>query len=209
MENVTDIDMVNAHPTLILAFMAKADEEADMEYMNAYISNREATLKQIVDYYQVDRSWAKKLMIMIGYGASLSYEGDVKDWLNESRAKLTIVNNKLVHLPFVVAYKEELVAAKKALLALPEAAAFNIANDNRGLALFIQSVEDEILSICEAWCDYNNRTVSCLLFDGFHVEGTITDDEIKRMETCVNRFLENKYQIYCGLKLSQKYYGGI
>jgi hypothetical protein len=208
MEDVTDIDMVNAHPTIILSLMAKADEDADMYHMNEYISNREGVLAQLMDYYKVDRKAAKTLMIMINYGASLSYSEDaMRGWLTDSRATLTIVDNKLVHHPFLVAYKEELVHAKKTLLALPEAKDFNIANDNRGLALFIQSIEDEILSICEGWCDYNGRTVSCLLFDGFHVEGTVTEGEISRLERCIDAFLKSKYEIHAGLKLSQKYYG--
>lgn len=205
--NVSDIDMVNCHPVLIKSFLNKAYENIQTEAIDTYIDNREKALQEIMSFYGVDRAAAKQLVLMVGYGASLdNISGAFGDWIKENKAKITIVNNKMVNSAFMIAFQSEMRDAKKAILQLPEAAAFNGPNGNRAFSLFIQSVEDEVLQLIEGWMAWRERTVVTLMFDGIMIEGEVSGEEIKNLEKNIARWLWKTYSIECEMKLSIKYF---
>ena len=205
--NVTDIDMVNCHPVLIKAFINKAYENIQTDAIDTYIDDRERALQEIMLFYTVDRAAAKQLVLMVGYGASLdNISGAFGDWISENKAKITIVNNKMINSAFMIAFQSEMRDAKKAILQLPEAGSFNGPNGNRAFSLFIQSVEDEILQLIEGWMSWRERTVVTLMFDGIMIEGEVSGEEIKNLEKNISRWLWKKYDIECEMKLSIKYF---
>lgn len=69
---LVDVDMVNAHPNILLQICQEKDIEC--ECLEEYVNNREKILKDIMKTYNVSREDAKLLVIMIMYG------GDVKTW---------------------------------------------------------------------------------------------------------------------------------
>ena len=60
-----DIDMVNAHPMLIMQYCK--DNDIECHYLNKYVANRESILKKIQDYHSITRNEAKKLMLRLCY----------------------------------------------------------------------------------------------------------------------------------------------
>jgi len=205
--NVTDIDMVNCHPVLIKAFMHKAAPDITTLAIDEYISNRETILENIQNFYKVERKAAKELLLMVGYGASISnINGAFGEWVDKNKAKLKIKGLTMENEPFLIKYQAEMKQAKTSLLALPEAQEFVSGNQNRSLALFVQSVEDEVLQMIEGWMNWKGIEVSTLMFDGIMIKGSVTQSDISNIEKNINKFLHERYSLDIDMKLSQKYY---
>lgn len=90
-----DVDMVNAHPTILLQECKKYGWVCDK--LNHYVLNREEVLQQVAEYYQVSRNEAKLLFNVIMFG------GGVDTWLKET---ITIPNKPTP--PFLQEYQQEL-----------------------------------------------------------------------------------------------------
>ena len=58
-----DIDMVNAHPTLLLYYCNKNGIEC--EQLKKYVNNREEMLRDLLQCLEVDRDGAKKDLLAI------------------------------------------------------------------------------------------------------------------------------------------------
>lgn len=72
-----DIDMENAHPSIIIQLSKKY--EFDCSVIKEYVDNREEKLKDVMDYYNCDRDTAKELFIRLLYTGSIeSWESDNK-----------------------------------------------------------------------------------------------------------------------------------
>jgi hypothetical protein len=64
-----DIDMVNAHPTLILWHARKEGWPCDR--LASYVEDRDATLERVKEYYNVERPEAKQLFCCLMFGGGL------------------------------------------------------------------------------------------------------------------------------------------
>ena len=64
-ENYNDIDMVNAHPTLLMQYCKK--NEITCEKLTDYVKNRDEWLAKIMKYHEITRDAAKKLILRICY----------------------------------------------------------------------------------------------------------------------------------------------
>ncbi len=60
-EEYLDIDMVNAHPTIIYQYCKKHNIEC--RYLEYYVNNREDLLSKIQTRHEIDRDAAKKLIL--------------------------------------------------------------------------------------------------------------------------------------------------
>lgn len=90
-----DIDMVNAHPTLLLQL---CDEKGwDVVELRRYVNNREAVLNEIMEACHVTRKQAKELLLRLMYGGAL------KSWLRDER-----VPESVLVPPFVARFEKEL-----------------------------------------------------------------------------------------------------
>lgn len=203
-ENMTDVDMVNAHPTLIKAFAER--EGADATNIADYKSNREEWLKDISEHYGVDRKAAKTLMLALSYGCSLTSvrtEAAYLTWINENKAKTAQPLARLTE------YSNELGSIMNTVLSTDDVKAkgFNrIRKQTRAFALFIQSIEDELLSVCDVVLKRHGRYANVLMFDGFMVVGTVSNELVHEMESCMNKYLRVKYNVDCQMKLNSNYY---
>jgi len=79
----TDIDIVNCHYELLYQICIK--HKIKCKYLEKYVKNRETFIKDIIDYYNVDKAIAKNLFII------LLYYGTIGTWINENKVKS---NNK-------------------------------------------------------------------------------------------------------------------
>jgi len=86
---LVDIDMVNAHPNILLQICQEKDIEC--EYLEEYVNNREDILKNIMKTYNVNREDAKTLVIIIMYG------GDIKSWVSNLESNSYNNNNNYTH----------------------------------------------------------------------------------------------------------------
>jgi phage/plasmid-associated DNA primase len=90
----TDIDIVNAHPIMLLQICKKMKIK-DTKCLEKYINERETILKTIEEKNKVDREGAKGLMLRI------MYLGSYKKWLKEN-------NNKCKEIDFINNFRIEI-----------------------------------------------------------------------------------------------------
>jgi hypothetical protein len=209
--DVSDIDQVNCHMVLLQSFARSADEDVEMDTLDEYIANREAFLTRICVAYGVERSAAKKLILMASYGASFNlnvgWGGAVEEWILENKAIVSIKNEEYQHPAFIKTLTSELKAAGVLMLGLPQFAQFAAMEyKSRALALALQSAEDYVLGLMEAYFKSIGKVVSTLMFDGCHVDGLVTENELKDLEKNVRKALMDKYSIECSMKFSNTYH---
>lgn len=209
----TDIDMVNAHPTLFSG-LAKT-YGVDAGKINFYIENREKVLEKISSFFKVSRDASKDLMLALTFGMGFQYSQTKKrmgelssftKWCNENNAEVIPNDNGIVIPAFLKQYKAELNAISNVLLKseisawLPEEK--RTKRKSSGIALLIQSIEDEALEVMERWCAYKGIKVFSLAFDGLMVEGVGHD--FSECQTMINIMLKDRYGIDADLKLKIK-----
>ena len=207
----SDIDMVNAHPTLFLAFAKQLGLKHSS--INIYVTKREQVLKKIMAFFNVSRDASKELMLQLSYGSGLKYSlkkrgGSLNaftQWCLDHNAQLMFKDAEVILPDFLISFKAELSDIGSTLMKsdvsswLPQAKRDYV---SRGTALFLQSVEDEALEVIERWCAYKNITVMSLAFDGLIVEGMGHD--FSECEMFINIMLKDIYGIDAGLKLKIK-----
>lgn len=208
----TDLDMANAHPTLLSAFANKLGLNADS--INFYIENREKVLGQIMKFWGVDRKAAKNLMLQLSYGASLSYSRKLRagelnaftTWCDESGAVMKFDESGTAIIPtYLQNFKSEMSNIGKTLMAQDDAMWIDDAKRKyvaRGCALYLQHIEDECLAVIERWCKYKGINVMTLCFDGLILEGE--GHNFDEAEMFVNIMLQDTYGIDANLKLVVK-----
>jgi hypothetical protein len=209
----SDIDMVNAHPTLFSG-LAKA-YGVDANKINFYIGNREKVLEKISAFFKVSRDASKDLMLALTFGMGFQYSQTKKrmgelssftKWCNENNAEVIPNDNGIVIPTFLKEYKAELNAISNVLLKseisawLPEEK--RTKRKSSGVALLIQSIEDEALQVIERWCAYKGIKVMSLAFDGLIIEGVGHD--FSECQMFVNIMLKDVYGIDADLKLKVK-----
>ena len=63
---MTDIDIVNAHPSIL--YQLCIDNNINCKYLEKYILERDAYLQRLMTLYNITRDQAKDLMIIIIVG---------------------------------------------------------------------------------------------------------------------------------------------
>jgi hypothetical protein len=201
--NMTQIDMVNCHPTLIVALAAKLNLPA--ENLNNYINHRDEMLGQIQTHYGVDRGAAKQLVLMTSYGASLTPKKNnaYATWIQDHGVSV-------IDAPqWLIGYSDELKKIMTECLQMSwvkQKRLDRVGRATRAFALAIQSIEDELLKVCEQTLSRHNMEINTLMFDGFLIEGKIPSSLVSEMGDEINIYLKNKYDLNCEMKLTSEYY---
>jgi hypothetical protein len=202
----TDIDFANCHPTLISAFAREAGLKNDA--LNSYISDREERLKEIMDHFSCSRDAAKKLMLMLSYGANLTSKkknSAFKEWLLEEAVTVTSLPE------FLKEFAEELKEVRGYILRRDDASwlsAEERSYEARGMALYIQDIEDRLLRTCEGYMKYLGINVQTLMFDGLMITGEISSDQLLGLENILSSKINEELGLNINLKLTAKVYEG-
>jgi len=205
--DITDIDIGNAHPTIILSLVKQVDEVADVEFLESYVVNRNLCFSQIMNELKVSRDDAKTLVMMVVYGASLTLCADwscaAHDWVRKSGAKMKIVNNQYVWPSIIYGISAEIKANREKILSLPKFKEIFADFENRAsaLSLAVSMIENDILSTMEGFFAYIGKDVSTLLFDGLHIQGVVTKEEIMECEKNIRARLLGAWDLECNMKL--------
>jgi len=176
----TDIDMENAHPSILLTLCEKYDIQAPN--LCLYINNRKKCLNDIQDKDCIAYNKAKeKVLISTNLDKKISTKSE---FLKNYDREMKMIHKKFLDIEDFAYVKE---FAKK---------------DNFE-GSFINHIlcinENEILSFMRNFCDINNIKIHSLMFDGLMVYGDINDFTLKQMEKYIN---ENT--IFEKMKLSIK-----
>jgi len=199
----TDVDMANAHPTIILS-IAKASGYKH-RWLQAYVDNREEFLRQIQANCGVDRDAAKQVMLAISYGANIfsKKEGSAyRMWVEE--------NGAIDNLPRCVKeYAAELKELKVKIIEdhaeLIESWKLSSTYKNRLFSLIVQHYEATILSFMEAYFHYKDVAVQTLMFDGMLVQGDQTH-LLSELEEHILIYTKGIFSFPIELKLTAEVY---
>jgi hypothetical protein len=100
-DRYVDLDMCNCHPNIY--YQIAKIYGVDCPALENYILNREKVLKQIMDYYEVDRYTAKQLFIILlyagGFGTWADEHGITKPMLPfivELKSEISKISNKII-----------------------------------------------------------------------------------------------------------------
>lgn len=110
--NYVDIDVANAHPEILNQLCL--NNNIKTKYLNQYVSNRDAILKETMETYDCDRDEAKQLYIsLMYYGAfeswKLSANKEPTDFIYNFVNELKIISQKFINV------NHEIVKIVKAL----------------------------------------------------------------------------------------------
>jgi len=176
----TDIDMNNAHPTILLTLCDKYDIQ--VPNLTLYINDRKKCLNDIQEKDCLCYSKAKqKVLISTNMDKKISTKSE---FLKNYDKEMKKIQKKFLDIEDFDYVKE---FAKK---------------DNFE-GSFINHIlcinENEILTTMRTFCDINNIKVHSLMFDGLMVYGDINDYTLKEMEKHIHQFT-----IFERMKLSIK-----
>ena len=210
--DTTDIDMVNAHPTIIKALAR--DMKIKTPTLDLYVGHREKFLKEISDFYSVSRGASKELMLMVSYGCNprinLNKENSFSEWVTGSKAKVTY-DGYICKVPKILKdFRRELLGVRTATLSRNDARWLrDCSNKARAMSLFVQDIEDNLLSTMERYLDLRgvNKTQT-LMFDGLMVSGRVSRKDLSQMEHAIYNQAKERHNIDLEMKLSSKYFKG-
>jgi hypothetical protein len=99
--NYVDIDVANAHPEILNQLCL--NNNIKTKYLNQYVSNRDAILKETMETYDCDRDEAKQLYIsLMYYGAfeswKLSANKEPTDFIYNFVNELKIISQKFINV---------------------------------------------------------------------------------------------------------------
>lgn len=170
-----DIDMVNAHPTLILQFCKK--NKIECAQLEEYVKNREKILKKIMDFYEITREQAKKLMLRLCYLGKIAIETDdeVEDFEPEKKMKL------------LLAFQQEMKDIASAVCKI-ESAIFKLVEKDKTkshkksatLSIVAQILENNCLMAMKDFFMKKKIKVGVLCFDGMMIDKSCTGNNILR-----------------------------
>jgi hypothetical protein len=176
----TDVDMINAHPTILLQLCKEYDIQAPN--LTLYISKRKDYLNDIIEKDNVLYEDAKKKVLV-------STNMDTKIKTNSD---------------FLKNYDNEMKQLHKKFLSLDDFRYVKeFAKTDNFEGSFINHIlciyENIILTSMQTFCTLNNIKIHSLMFDGLMVYGDINDYTLKLMQKFIN---ENT--IFVDMKLSIK-----
>lgn len=159
----TDIDMVNAHPCILL----KICEEHEMHCPNLtlYCNDRAKYLQDIMQCDKIGREQAKSKVLAV---------------INSNRASRT-------QCDFLKSLDRELGKIQKKLLELPEFEYIKAFARNEGnfegsfINHLICVYEDNILTLMRSFCAANEVQIHSLMFDGLMVYGEMSEGTLRQM----------------------------
>jgi len=160
-----DIDIENAHPTILSQILTSNDNP--FKYLTRYVLNREKYLTAVQDEYNVDRETAKSLFLRMLYG------GTFDSWAQYYNIKPTRLIKDVCKLQEEIKLISSLIVANNPLIKkeLEKGKNENIKNSSV-LSLYLQEIENQILEEIYNYCvskKYikNNECVLC--FDGIMI----------------------------------------
>ena len=133
-----DIDIENAHPTILSQILTSNDNP--FKYLTRYVLNREKYLTAVQDEYNVDRETAKSLFLRMLYG------GTFDSWAQYYNIKPTRLIKDVCKLQEEIKLISSLIVANNPLIKkeLEKGKNENIKNSSV-LSLYLQEIENQIL----------------------------------------------------------------
>jgi phage/plasmid-associated DNA primase len=167
-----DIDIVNAHPVLIMQYCEKND--IPCEKLTYYVSHREVMLKEIQKKHKINRDQAKKLMLRLCYHGE--YIIEVLDE-NEDPTGEEIIINAVNRLKRVVDFKNEIQNIAKDVCDIEKDVYAVILKDKTKsrkeastLSIVTQIIENNCLMAMKEFFTNKHFNVGVLCFDGMMIE---------------------------------------
>lgn len=167
-----DIDMENAHPSLLLQYCKK--NKISCPNLTNYVLNREKTLKQISEFHNITRDQAKKFLLKIQYLGSYTYE------INGQKTKPD------KEFPLVRSYKNELLHIAKTVCDIEKDIYESVMKDKEKknkesstLSILCQTLEKKCLDSMFEYFKGCGFEVGVLCFDGLMLKKT---DKIQDIE---------------------------
>jgi hypothetical protein len=165
----TDIDMDNAHPTILLTLCEKHDIQ--VPNLTLYVNDRKKCLNDIQEKDGLTYFKAKqKVLISTNLDKRISTKSD---FLKNYDKEMKIIHKKFLDIEDFAYVKE---FAKKDN--------FEGSFINHILCIY----ENEILKSMRTFCDINSIKVHSLMFDGLMVYGDINEYTLKEMEKHINEY---------------------
>ena len=171
-----DIDIVNAHPEILLQILQQ-NKIKNIDYLQKYVKNRDKYLNEVMKKFNVDRDTAKSLFIIIMYG------GSVKTWTNNKDNKDidgNKINDKIMY-DFIDKFHNEMIQIQKIISDNNKEIEKEIKkskdrnNINSSItSYYLQEIENRILEEIFKYCKENefiNDENNCVLcFDGIMLD---------------------------------------
>ena len=170
-----DIDIVNCHPILLSQVIHKFTRKR-IPCLDFYINNREGCLGTVMEHYSVDRSAGKVMFLQLLYGGALaSWRGD------HDIPKVKSDNN------FALLFEEEshkTQACVVEMFGLRRRLKTEKGNNASYTSLYLQDLEDQILTLIEKYLRLNGIQPQCLMYDGLSIPNLPGDTVDALMRGC-------------------------
>tara|TARA_R110000851_G_scaffold57631_2_gene134234 strand:- start:4 stop:2169 length:2166 start_codon:yes stop_codon:yes gene_type:complete len=164
----TDIDMDNAHPTILLKLCELY--ELQSPNLNLYINNRKKCLNEIQEKDNITYLEAKKKVLI---STNLDKKINTKsDFLKNYDKEMKLIHNNFLNIEEFDYVKEY---AKRDN--------FDGSFINHILCIY----ENDILTCMRTFCDVNKLNIHSLMFDGLMVYGNINAFTLKELEKFVKK----------------------
>lgn len=207
----TDIDMVNAHPTIMSA-LYKHMTGATLPVLEDYASiNREKILSDVADFHRCSRDAAKQQVLMVSYGASLVKNAPAfTNWLSKNCGHLSVEElyegNGHRLSPFIKAYAEELKVLNQTIYDKHPLAKGMGGSKASIAAKIVQTYEAAILSVMQAFFVTKGIAIETLMFDGLLVGGFVNELMLRELEGHIRSWSIGTYGFELPIVLAKKYY---
>jgi polyhydroxyalkanoate synthesis regulator phasin len=153
-----DIDMINAHPSILLQYCEKNGYGCN--HLKYYIDNRDKCLQEIMENNEINRDDAKQVLLSLLNGGIKDYMNlkNKPEWLNNFKTQITTIQKSISSSNDEYIQKLRKECKKQNV---------NGALMNRILC----DIEDEILMACVDYLKSKNINIKniVLVFDGFMV----------------------------------------
>jgi hypothetical protein len=196
-----DIDMVNAHPTLILQYCK--DNNIECEHLGRYVTNRDKTLKKIQDAYNIDRNQAKKLVLRLCYLGNYIIEkedpktSEIKEFKPKKKLRSLIdFKNELQQIA------KEVCKIEKETYQLVKKDKSKINKKSTVLSITAQILEHKCLMAMYKYFQNIKCEVGVLCFDGLMIRKTKLIKNMEKTLTDCSNFIHQKTGYY--IKLEEK-----
>ena len=171
-KHYVDLDMKNAHPTLLLQLCSKLSIEAAT--LKRYVDEREALLQQATTMTNPEctRAEAKSLFIVLIFGGSvetwardkladkeLNPDSPLRAFVDEFRREIRLIASQLYTNRALNGYHSRISKKRKATEKEPNPTM-------RFMSIVVQTIECECLSAVETALERNGRSMDALIFDG-------------------------------------------